>query len=173
MMVHFFASLDDDDEVYHAAELLATDCRFLRNDPGASEPTEMFRSAFLVMLIATTHLGEIAAFVDVPGWDMRAMAAGKGGEGVVAIASGAVRRSSLSFFLSSFARADERIDLVGACGNVLLRRHPRRRPRPRRHKNKASAARAPGDGACRARRPRPERVAILGCQLERSYGGVP
>ena len=91
MMLHFFSSLDDDDDIHHVAELLATDHRFLREDPDASEPTEMFRSSFLVILIGTTHLRDIAAFVDVPGWNTRAMAAGEGGEGVVAIASAAVR----------------------------------------------------------------------------------
>ena len=100
MMLHFFASLDDEDDIHHAAELLTTDHRFLRQDPGASEPTEMFRSAFLVMLLATTHLADIAGFVDVPGWDARAMAAGDGGEGVMAIASAAVRRFSLALFFS-------------------------------------------------------------------------
>lgn len=91
LMLHFFASLDDDDDMRSAAEFLVTDYRFLREDPGALEPTEPFRSAFLLILVAITHLGDIAAFVDVPGWDMREMAAGKDGEGVIAIASAAVR----------------------------------------------------------------------------------
>lgn len=97
MMLHFFSSLDDPDEMRTAAEFLATDFRFLRADPDACEPTdsEPFRSPFLVILLAITHLGDVAACVDVPGWDARAMAAGGGGEGVVAIASAAVRLVSL------------------------------------------------------------------------------
>ena len=99
MMLHFFASLDGDDATQHVASLLATDNLFLRADPDAPEqPTEMFRSAFLTNLISTTHLDAVAPCVDVPGWDVRAMAAGKGGEGVVAIASAAVRPSSSPLF---------------------------------------------------------------------------
>ncbi|KAF8128937.1 hypothetical protein EV363DRAFT_1339240 [Boletus edulis] len=97
MMLHFFSSLDDDDRVRSAAEFLATDFRFLREDPDSSEPTEMFRSPFLLILIAITHLSDIAAFVDVPGWDTQAMAAGKGGEGVIAIASAALERAMTLF----------------------------------------------------------------------------
>lgn len=91
MMLHFFSTLDSNDDIHAAAEFLSTDSRFLWEDPDSSDPTKPFRSPFLLMLIAITHLGHITACVDVPGWDTQAMASGRSGEGVIALASVAVR----------------------------------------------------------------------------------
>jgi len=74
--------------------------RFLREKPDNLEPEGLYRASFVIELIASTHLTDIAWYVNIPGWDTKAMAASKDGGGVIALAAAAVC-SALSYFSSS------------------------------------------------------------------------
>ena len=95
MMLDFFSNLDDDVEIHPVAEFLKSEYRFLWEDPNSVNPEGLYHSLFLLKFIATAHLSSIVMCVEVPGWDTQAMAAGKNGEGVIAMASAAV---SVNFF---------------------------------------------------------------------------
>ncbi|KIM51398.1 hypothetical protein SCLCIDRAFT_33465 [Scleroderma citrinum Foug A] len=79
MMLDFFSSLDDDVDIRPDLNLIDTE--------------GLYRSTFLLELIATAHLSSIAACVHVPGWDTQAMATGKNGEGVIAMVSAALEHA--------------------------------------------------------------------------------
>ena len=96
-MLDFFSNLDDDVEIRPVAEFLKSEYRFLREDPNLVNAEGLYRSTLLLELIATAHLSSIVACVDVPGWDTQAMAAGKNGEGVIAMASAAVSSTLFHF----------------------------------------------------------------------------
>lgn len=92
MMIDFFSKLEDDVQMSSTdlAGQLLKDYRFLREEPDNLAQDGLYRSSFVFELIASTHLTNIASYVDIPGWDMKAMAAGKNGEGVIALAAAAV-----------------------------------------------------------------------------------
>lgn len=50
----------------------------------------MYRSPFLLELIAGAHLSNVTACIEVPGWNTGAMAMGQDGKGVIALAAAAV-----------------------------------------------------------------------------------
>ncbi|KAG9309105.1 hypothetical protein JVU11DRAFT_10993 [Chiua virens] len=106
-----FTALDDADTIA-TAEYLATDYRFLRKDQdapiGGSELDGLFRSPFLLELIARTHLVVASSdLVEIPGWDMRAVAGRKNGAGVVALAAVA-----LECAVTLIARGDVDVEKV-------------------------------------------------------------
>ena len=73
---------------------------FLQEDPDKLEPEGLYRSSFVIELIASTHLTDIAWYANIPRWDTKALAASKSGGGVIALAATAVR-SILSYFSST------------------------------------------------------------------------
>lgn len=89
MVMNFISNLGSDDP-YAIAKYLQSDYRFLRDDFESMEAEGMYRSPFLLELIAMTHLSNLAACVEVPGWNTSAMTMGQNGEGVVALAAAAV-----------------------------------------------------------------------------------
>ena len=56
------------------------------------EPTQegCLKSPFLYKLIGTTHLNDILGFVEVNRWNMKLLALGKNGNGVIAVMAAAV-----------------------------------------------------------------------------------
>ncbi|KAF8419963.1 hypothetical protein L210DRAFT_860844 [Boletus edulis BED1] len=91
MMIDFFSQLDDDADIRTTADYLKSEYRFLREDPDSLEPAGMFRSVFLLELLTRTHLVVASSdFVEISGWDLRAVAGGNNGAGVVALAAAAV-----------------------------------------------------------------------------------
>lgn len=87
MMIHFFSNLPDNmDSAEVATELLA-DYRFLQEHSDDPSPKGMYCSDFLLELIANPHFNDIMGFVEIPGWNAHAAAAGKDGESVVALVS--------------------------------------------------------------------------------------
>ncbi|KAN0087920.1 hypothetical protein V8E55_006541 [Tylopilus felleus] len=98
MMIDFFLKLKKGTDIVESANYLRSDYRFLREDNECLDPEGLFRSAFLLELIARTHILITASdFVEIPGWDLRVVAAGKHGAGVIAIAAAAVKSFLLCF----------------------------------------------------------------------------
>ncbi|KAG2111405.1 hypothetical protein BD769DRAFT_1392122 [Suillus cothurnatus] len=50
---------------------------FLFVDPDTCKASEIYRSVFILQMIATTHLNAIAGFIDVPELDTRALSSTK------------------------------------------------------------------------------------------------
>jgi hypothetical protein len=50
---------------------------FLFADPDTCKASEIYRSVFILQMIATTHLNAIAGFIDVPELDTRALSSTK------------------------------------------------------------------------------------------------
>ncbi|KIJ62071.1 hypothetical protein HYDPIDRAFT_30622 [Hydnomerulius pinastri MD-312] len=93
MMISFFSNFGCDDDIPEAATHLLGTYGFLQEDPDQPSPDRLFRSDFLIELLASTHLSNIAGFVEVPGWKTRELASGKDAEGIIAIASAALERA--------------------------------------------------------------------------------
>ncbi|KAF8120062.1 hypothetical protein EV363DRAFT_1192874, partial [Boletus edulis] len=90
MMIDFFSKLDEDVNIREAANYLGSEYRFLREDTDSLEQKGLYRSALLLELVARTHLlVTMSEFADIPGWDLRAVTAGKNGAGVIALAAAA------------------------------------------------------------------------------------
>ena len=92
-MISYFAELFDDkatqDEAFHPHQSFY----FLDENPTSGlEPTQKgyFKSHFLYELIGTTHLNDILGFVEINGWDMKLLALGNNGNGVITIMAAAV-----------------------------------------------------------------------------------
>ncbi|KAN0101262.1 hypothetical protein V8E55_001246 [Tylopilus felleus] len=94
MMIDFFSKLKKGTDIVESADYLGSDYPFLCKDDECLDPEGLFCSAFLLELIARTHILITASdFVEIPGWDLRAVAAGKHGAGVIAIAAAALERA--------------------------------------------------------------------------------
>ena len=92
--------VDNDAEIPSIAhELMAKYC-FLQEYFNMLESEELYRSLFIIELIAVIHLSDITSFVNVPGWDTQAMASSKNGEGIIALALFVVCTNN--FFIYSF-----------------------------------------------------------------------
>ena len=96
-MLDFFSNLDDDVDIHPVAKFLKSKYQFLWEDLNLIDTEGLYHSTFLLELIAMAHLSSIAAYVHMPGWDTQAMAAGKNGEGVIAMASAAVSSTLFHF----------------------------------------------------------------------------
>jgi len=90
IMIDFFSKLDDDVDVSTMATKLFKDFTFLCENADEPSSEGMFRSAFLVELLGTTHLNDIVGYVDIHQWDMKDLAAGKDMAGVLGMANAAV-----------------------------------------------------------------------------------
>ena len=75
MKMNFISNLDSDDP-YAIAKYLWSDYHFLQDDFESMEAEGMYRSPFLLELIATTHLSNLAACSEVPNWNTSAMTMG-------------------------------------------------------------------------------------------------
>ena len=92
-MLSYFTELSDDKATQDKASHLHQLFHFLDKNPTLSmEPTQEghFKSPFLYELIGTIHLNDISGFIEVNGWDMKLLALGKNGDGVITIAATAV-----------------------------------------------------------------------------------
>ena len=87
--MNFISNLDSDDP-YAIAKYLQSDYHFLQDDFESIEAEGMYRSPFLLELIAMTYLSNLAACVEVPSWNTSAMAMGQDGERVITLAAAAV-----------------------------------------------------------------------------------
>ncbi|KAG8219265.1 hypothetical protein J3R82DRAFT_106 [Butyriboletus roseoflavus] len=85
-VMNFISNLDSND-LYVIAKYLQLDYHFLRDDFESMEAEGMCHLPFLLELIVTTHLNNLAACIEVPGWNTSAMVAGQDGEQVVALAA--------------------------------------------------------------------------------------
>ena len=101
MVMNFISNLDSDDP-YVIAKYLQSDYCFLWDDFESMEAEGIYCSLFLLELIVTTHLNNITACIEVPGWNTNAMVMGQDGEGVVALAAAAVW-----FTIIFFSHADK------------------------------------------------------------------
>ena len=91
MMTDFFLRLDKNIDIKAVADYLRTDYCFLCEDNDCLEPEGLYCSAFLLELIARTHVLITASdFTEIPGWDLWMVTTGKDGVGVIAIAAAAV-----------------------------------------------------------------------------------
>ena len=101
MVMNFISNLGSDDP-YAIAKYLQSDYRFLRDDFESMEAEGMYRSPFLLELIAMTHLSNLAACVEVPGLEHKC-----NDHGAEWRRSGRLSCSSGMFIIISFNHADE------------------------------------------------------------------
>ena len=88
-MINFISNLGSSDTCA-IAEYFRSDYHFLREDFKSMEVEGMYCSPFLLELIAGVHLSNVTTCIEVPGWNMGAMAMGQDGEGVIVLAAAAV-----------------------------------------------------------------------------------
>ena len=79
----------DDDEPCDVARCLLEQYAFLYKDPDTCLSNEIYRSPFMLEMIATAQLNAITGFIDVPKLDTQALLSG-GMEGVIAACAAAV-----------------------------------------------------------------------------------
>ena len=112
MLIDFFSKLPNEADAQEVAMELLADYALRKEDPDDTSSEGMYRSRFLLELIANPHLNDIGGFVGIPGVNVQAAAAGKDGESVIVLASVVVNIHMLNCLWLTIGQLEHVVKLI-------------------------------------------------------------